>query len=48
MKMQEMINQAKNRGIVINEDMFNDYMSLLLEWNEKINLTSITEPEEII
>ena len=48
MKMQEMIDQAKKRGIVINEDMFNDYMALLLEWNEKINLTSITEPEEII
>ena len=48
MKMQEMIDQAKKRGIVINEDMFNDYMSLLLEWNEKMNLTSITEPEEII
>ena len=24
------------------------YMELLLEWNEKINLTAITEPEEII
>ena len=48
MKMQEMIEQAKKRGIVINEDAFNDYMSLLLEWNEKMNLTSITEPEEII
>ena len=26
---------------------FDTYMSLLLEWNEKINLTAITEPSEI-
>ncbi len=26
---------------------FEKYMSLLLEWNEKINLTAITEPEEV-
>ena len=25
-----------------------EYMNLLLEWNEKINLTAITEPKEII
>lgn len=27
---------------------FYDYMNLLIEWNEKINLTAITKPEEII
>ena len=27
---------------------FYDYMKLLLEWNEKINLTAIIEPEEVI
>ena len=27
---------------------FYTYMNLLLEWNEKINLTAITEPDEII
>lgn len=27
---------------------FYQYMELLLEWNEKINLTAITKPEEII
>jgi len=27
---------------------FYKYMNLLLEWNEKINLTAITEPDEII
>ena len=27
---------------------FYEYMNLLIEWNEKINLTAIIEPEEII
>lgn len=27
---------------------FYDYMNLLLQWNEKINLTAITEPEDVI
>lgn len=27
---------------------FYEYMNLLLKWNEKINLTAITEPEEVI
>ena len=29
-------------------EKFYSYMSLLLEWNEKMNLTAITEPNEII
>lgn len=29
-------------------NQFYEYMNLLLEWNEKINLTAITEPKEII
>ena len=29
-------------------DSFNIYMNLLLEWNEKINLTAITEQDDII
>ncbi len=29
-------------------DKFYTYMELLLEWNEKINLTAITDPKEII
>lgn len=29
-------------------EQFYQYMSLLLEWNEKINLTAITEPKEVI
>lgn len=42
---------AKEIGILLKEkqiDQFYDYMNLLLEWNEKVNLTAITEPEEII
>ncbi len=27
---------------------FYKYMNLLLEWNEKINLTAITDPKEVI
>ena len=29
-------------------EQFYNYMNLLLEWNEKINLTAITEPKEVI
>ena len=29
-------------------NQFYDYMNLLLEWNEKINLTAITEPQEVV
>lgn len=29
-------------------EKFNIYMKILLEWNEKINLTAIKEPDEII
>lgn len=30
------------------QDKFYNYMNLLLDWNNKINLTAITEPNEII
>ena len=30
------------------EEQFFKYMNLLIEWNEKINLTAIVEPKEII
>lgn len=30
------------------DNQFNEYMDLLLEWNKKINLTAITEKDEIV
>ena len=42
---------AKEIGILLNNKQVNEfyeYMQLLLEWNEKINLTAIIKPEEII
>ena len=38
-------------NIMLNEkqkNQFYKYMNLLIEWNEKINLTAITEPREVI
>lgn len=46
-KMREHGNEI---GILLKEKQINQfytYMNLLLEWNEKINLTAITNPEEI-
>lgn len=43
--------QANLASIDINDiqiSMFYEYMLLLLEWNEKINLTAITEPKDVI
>ncbi|MBR3163175.1 MAG: 16S rRNA (guanine(527)-N(7))-methyltransferase RsmG [Clostridia bacterium] len=43
--------EAENISIELNEkqlEAFYDYMKLLIEWNEKINLTAIVDPEEII
>lgn len=40
---------AEQYGLVLTEKMlqqFDMYFQLLLEWNEKINLTAITEPKE--
>ena len=42
---------AKQIGIVLDKkqiEQFYQYMELLLSWNEKMNLTAITKPEEII
>ena len=41
---------AKGFGISLSEaqlELFDSYARILVEWNEKINLTSIVEPEEI-
>lgn len=42
---------AEKIDIVFNEEQlekFFNYMNLLLDWNEKVNLTAITDPEEVI
>ena len=47
----EFIKQAEKVDIKLEEKqlkMFYKYMNLLIEWNEKINLTAITEPKEVI
>ena len=44
------VNQLKNENIELTDDMLEKlekYKDLLLEWNEKINLTAITDEEEI-
>ena len=49
--LEELIEKSKKIGIEINEEeanKFYNYMNLLLEWNEKINLTAITAPKEVI
>ena len=55
MNKKEFDNEMQNKGKSINiffsvEQLskFYRYMELLIEWNEKINLTAIIEPEEII
>ena len=51
-KFEELMNFYGSKiDILFNEKQikqFYNYMNLLLEWNEKINLTAITEPEEIV
>ena len=32
----------------IQEKQFEDYMELIIEWNKRINLTAITDRDEII
>lgn len=42
---------AKQFGVKLTAEQagqFQQYMELLVEWNEKLNLTAITEPEEIV
>lgn len=49
--LQDLVKKAKMLGIELNAkqiDMFYTYMNLLIEWNEKMNLTAIIEPKEII
>lgn len=42
---------AKTLDVSLNDvqlDNFMKYMELLLEWNENVNLTAITEPKEVV
>ncbi|ERI90522.1 16S rRNA methyltransferase GidB [Clostridiales bacterium oral taxon 876 str. F0540] len=52
MKFFELLNKACiNEGLEFDEDKYNklmQYKDLVIEWNEKINLTAITEEEEFI
>ena len=48
---QELTKQLKKLKIEINQEQkeqFYTYMTTLIEWNKKINLTAITKPKEII
>ncbi|MCI8384655.1 MAG: 16S rRNA (guanine(527)-N(7))-methyltransferase RsmG [Clostridia bacterium] len=48
---QKMKELSKEINLVLKEEQiqkFYQYMQLLLEWNEKMNLTAITQPEDII
>lgn len=51
MEMNSLLESAsKSMGIDLNQDMveeFSKYKAMLKEWNEKINITSITEDDEI-
>lgn len=47
----KIINAAKNAGVVLDEikaQQMLDYYKLLIEWNEKMNLTAITDFDEVV
>lgn len=48
---QELMAKAKTIGVKVNvkqAEKFQKYLELLLEWNEKINLTAITDPSQVV
>lgn len=50
MKINEFIEELKKIGIELTEDQIkklDEYYNLLVEWNEKINLTAITKKEDV-
>lgn len=47
-EMQEKSTGLGVRFFMEQAEQFFEYMNLLIEWNEKMNLTAITEPSEII
>lgn len=49
--MELLVDGAKQLGIDLTDrqlEQFSIYMSVLLEWNEKFNLTRITDPRDIV
>ena len=50
-KMNQLKEDALQFGVELNEkqlSQFQKYYEMLIEWNEKINLTAITEFEEVL
>ena len=50
MNEQTFINSLKDSGITLTDQQlkqFETYFEMLVEWNEKINLTAVTEKEEV-
>ena len=48
--MNQFVNDLKEWNIILSDEqlnLFDRYKDLLLEWNEKINLTAITDLDEI-
>lgn len=48
---EELTKRAVQFGIKLSEEQqnqFYQYMQLLIEWNKKMNLTAITEPQEVL
>lgn len=46
----DFVHRLEERGITINEkqlDQFENYFKILVEWNEKMNLTGITERDQV-
>lgn len=49
--MKELDNKAKKMQIILTEKQLQDfytYKRLLIEWNERVNLTAITDDQDII
>ena len=50
MSKKEFIELLKNKGIILSDkqiEQFDKYFKLLVEWNEKMNLTAITDEEGV-
>ena len=50
MTREEFISYLKDEGIEVTDyqlEQFDIYFKMLVEWNEKMNLTAITDEEEV-